>query len=201
MERGRRSRIACIIGLVLALHLACIWSLLANSRAIARRTDSDGLQIVLIAPSAPPERKAPGLEPAHGTPNRRASANRAPQQQPMPPAAEGNAIHAPIDWAEELSRAASDATAEKSAQVLKDFGFPHRPSPPPKATQFDWDYAATHRVQAVEGGGLLVNLNDRCVLVFLPVPLFACGVGTKEANGELLRHMGDPPAAERNSTP
>jgi hypothetical protein len=201
MERRRRIQVACIIALVLAFHLAAIWSLLATSRVIARRTGPGVFEIVLLAPTVSPQQKSPAHEPSHATPRRRASANRAPIEQPALPEEQSNAIHAPIDWADELTRAAKDATADGSAQAPKDFGFPHRPSAPAKAPQFDWDYAATHRVQPIAGGGLLINLNDRCVLVLFPLPFFACGVGTKAANGELLKHMGKPKEAEAGAVP
>jgi hypothetical protein len=201
MERRRRTHAACITGLVLVLHLAAIWLLLANSRVIARRTDSGGFEVVLIAPTTPPERKSLGHEPSDAIPHRRAFANRAPIEHAVPPAEDGNAIHAPIDWASELSRAAKDATEDKAEQRAKDFGFPRRSPATAKAPRFEWDHAATHRVEKLASGGLMVNLNDRCVLVFFPFPFFACGVGTKQANGELLKHMGDSKKAQPGFVP
>jgi hypothetical protein len=201
MEKRRRTQAACITGLVFILHLAAIWLLLANSRVIARRTDSGGFEVVLIAATSLPERKSLEHEPSDALPHRRASANRAPIEHPAPPEEDSNAIHAPIDWASELSRAAKDATGDKPEQGAKDFGFPRRPPATAKAPQFEWDHAATHRVEKLASGGLIVNLNDRCVLVFFPFPFFACGVGIKQANGELLKHMGDSKEAEIGFVP
>jgi hypothetical protein len=200
MDRRRRIQVACIVTGVLALHLSAIWFLMARSRVFARRTDSDSFEIVLIAPSAPPEQKS--REPAAARASSRGvPISRAPSVQQAPPAQESNAIHPPIDWADELSRAARNATLDKSARMPRDFGLPQLPAPPAGAPQFDWDYAATHRLEKIPGGGLLVNLNDRCVLVFLPFPFPFCGIGKKPANGDLLKHMGDPADAQPASVP
>jgi hypothetical protein len=47
-------------------------------------------------------------------------------------------------------------------------------------------------VESIPGGGLLVNLNDNCVIVFAPLPFFSCAPGKKPANGELFKHLHDP---------
>ncbi len=75
------------------------------------------------------------------------------------------------------------------------------PAAPEKPPQFEWDYAATHRVEQVEGGGLLVHLNDQCVLVLFPLPFMGCGIGTKPANGDLFKNMNAPPRAQPGTAP
>jgi len=42
-------------------------------------------------------------------------------------------------------------------------------------------------------GGMLINLNDRCVIVFTPFPFPFCGLGKKPANSHLFDHLHDPP--------
>jgi hypothetical protein len=194
MERRCRIHVAGIIALVIGLHLAALWFLLATSRVVMRRADSGSFEIVIIAPVSP--------EPPHASQRRRAPAARAQNQQPAPPPSErqDEAIHAPIDWADELSRAAKDAT-RSSAQAAKDFGFPHLPSGSAGASQFDWDYAATHRVERTPEGGLVVHLNDRCVLVFTPIPFPFCSIGTKKPNADLFNNMSKPSDAEPASVP
>ena len=203
MEGPRRIRIACIVALVFALHLTALWGLLTNSRFILKPTDSQGFEIVLIPRSSELQQQVVSETKRHEStqarPRRQPSSGGAPSQ-PVPAEEESNAIQAPIDWTEELSRSAKDATADKSAQAPKDFGFPHRPSAPAKPPQFEWDYAATHRVETLPGGGMFINLNDRCVLVLYP-PFIGCRVGTKPANGELLKHMGDPKEGEFGAVP
>jgi hypothetical protein len=110
----------------------------------------------------------------------------------VPQEDENNAIHPPTDWASELSRAARDAASEGSTQKPRDFAFPHPSSTPTKAPEFGWDYVATHRVESIPEGGLLLHLNENCVLVLFPLPFVGCGIGRKEANGNLFEHMQDP---------
>jgi hypothetical protein len=205
MEKRRRIEVACIIALVLGFHLIVLWFLVATSPVLSRQTDSRGFEIVLIArpppspqrpPSIPAKQSVHQAQPAPA--QRPASASRVPGP-PAPPEEQNNAIHAPIDWAAELKSAASNATAHDPAQTPKDFGFPHLPAAPAKAPQFAWDYAATHRVESIPEGGLLVHLDDNCVLVFFPFPFVGCGIGKKPANGELFKNMS-PSATEGAST-
>jgi hypothetical protein len=99
-----------------------------------------------------------------------------------------------VDWNAELERAGKDNSLLEPGTARRDFGFPHRSAPAAKPPEFGWDYAATHRVESLPQGGLLVNLNDRCVLLLAPLPFAFCGIGTKKANGELFEHMRDAAA-------
>jgi hypothetical protein len=196
MQKRHRIRVAGIIALVAGLHLIVLWLLLAASGIMTKRTDSGGLQIVLIVrPPVSPQEHAPSHEKSSGRVGQHATAqsSAAASREPNPPA--------PIDWMAELESAAGNATADKSAQMPKDFGFPHLPSAPAKASQFGWDYAATHRVEAIPEGGLLVHLDDRCVLVLFPLPFIGCGIGEKEPNGDLFKSMGDSSDAQLGSAP
>ena len=53
--------------------------------------------------------------------------------------------------------------------------------------QFPWDHAATHRVEELPTGGLLINLNDRCSIVWVIVPFAFCKIGRSEARGDLFQ--------------
>jgi hypothetical protein len=64
--------------------------------------------------------------------------------------------------------------------------------------EFGWDRSHTHRVESLEDGGLLIHLNDRCVLVLMPFPLPFCGIGKIQARGDLLERMHDEPQADGN---
>ena len=60
------------------------------------------------------------------------------------------------------------------------------------APQFGWDHAQTHRVEALEGGGTLLWINDRCFIVMagmIPFPM--CGIGKIPVRGDLFDHMRD----------
>jgi hypothetical protein len=193
MEKRRRTQVSCTIAVVLGLHLTVVWLLLATSRVVSRQTESQSLDIVFIA--RPPDLldtnfTRPVLENA--TPRGRDAANPLPMPDAVPQEDENNAIHPPTDWAGELSRAARDAASDESTQKPRDFGFPHPSSAPTKTPEFGWDYAATHRVESIPQGGLLLHLNENCVLVLSPLPFVECGIGTKKANGDLFEHMQDP---------
>jgi hypothetical protein len=60
--------------------------------------------------------------------------------------------------------------------------------------QFGWSHAATHRVEEIPTGGLLINLNDRCFIAWVIFPFPLCKVGKMPARGDLFQHMKDPPA-------
>jgi hypothetical protein len=197
MEKRRRIQVLCAIVVVLGLHLTVVWLLLATSRVVSRRTESQALEIVFIArPPVLLESNFTRRVLENATPRRRAAADPLPMPRVVPQEDEDNAIHPPTDWAGELSRAAGDAASDELTQKPRDFGFPRPPSAPAKASRFGWDYAATHRVESIPGGGLLFHLNENCVLVLLPLPFGGCAIGRKKANGDLFEHMHDPVASD-----
>lgn len=190
-EPRRRAKFLCAIAVVLGLHLAVICLLLATSRVPSFRTTSQSVEFVLIArPVVAPEHSRV-LE--NGTRRRQITVKPPPIPGVRPQESENNAIPPPTDWAAEMSRVVNDAVSEKLAQKPRDFGFPHSPSvPDSKTPQFGWDYAATHRIEGIPEGGLLLHLNDNCVLILFPLPFAGCGIGTRKANGDLFEHMHDP---------
>jgi hypothetical protein len=195
MEKPRRrAKFLCAIVVVLGLHLTVIWLLLATSRVLSFRTKSQSLEIVLIArPVVAPEYNSISRVLENAT--RRRQTTEQPLRTPSvrPQESENNAIHPPTDWAAEMSRVVNDAVSEKLAQKPRDFGFPHSPSAPDSKTpKFEWDYVATHRIEAIPEGGLLLHLNDNCVLILFPLPFAGCGIGKRKANGDLFEHMHDP---------
>jgi len=193
-KRRHRAKRLCAIAVVLGLHLTVIWLLVATSRVLSFRTKSQSLEIVFIARAVvAPESNSIDRVPEDATPRRQVAAKHLPNRSVVPQEVENNAIHPPTDWAGELSRAAKDAASERLAQQPRDFGFPHSPSAPTSKTpQFGWDYVATHRIEAIPEGGLLLHLNDNCVLILFPLPFAGCGIGKKKVNGDLFEHMHDP---------
>jgi hypothetical protein len=86
---------------------------------------------------------------------------------------------------------AEDDAARKAAALTSRF----KPLPGPRVagTQFAWDYAHTHRITPLQGGGFVVALNDRCAIAIAPFPMFGCSVGRKPpANGNLFKNMHPP---------
>jgi hypothetical protein len=195
METPRhRAKFLCAIAVVLGLHVTVIWLLLATSRVLSFRTKSQSLEIVLIGrPVVAPENSSIGQVLENATRRRQIAAKPLPIPSVGLQESENSAIHPPTDWATEMSRVVNDAVSKTSAQKPRDFGFPHSPSAPASKTpQFEWDYVATHRIGAIPEGGLLLHLNDNCVLILFPRPFAGCGIGTRKANGDLFEHMQDP---------
>jgi hypothetical protein len=188
-DNQRDPRQLSIFAAVIALHMALVWMLLAATQPVVMRWPSSNLQLVFIGPTiVVPERLV-------------RKSVQGPQRVTLNPeerSEERKLIRPPVDWAAELDRVARDsATAEASRKPLN-FGFPLvSAESSSKAPEFGWSYAPTHRVESLRGGGLLVNLNDNCVLVFMPLPLFACALGKKPANGDLFKQLRDTSVTTR----
>jgi hypothetical protein len=195
-DNQRRARQLSIIAAVAALHIAAVWVLLATTLPVVMRSPPQGLQLVFVAPTisapgSPARKQLPRSSPPFLKPQLTPSTP--VESHPPPPGDAANPSHPPIDWAGELDRAARDFTASEASRKPRDFGFPHASTAPSsKPPEFGWSYAPTHRVQSMPGGGLLINLNDNCVIVIIPLPFFACAPGKKPANGDLFKHMHDP---------
>jgi hypothetical protein len=184
--RERRQHAVVIALAVLTLHALVSWLLLTRTR-VSITTASQSIEIVLIPrlPAAEPPRRTARDRAAQ----RSSGASYSPSSRPpAPEPLEDTSPPAPVDWDAELARAAQNAARAAEGEQPRDFGFP-KIDTPPKQAEFAWDYAATHRVERIPEGGLLVNLNDNCVLVFLPLPFVFCQPGHKAANGELFRGM------------
>jgi hypothetical protein len=104
------------------------------------------------------------------------------------------------DW-----RAQAEETAQLSAQRMVETEdaakrranalISHiKPLEPPRVPgpAFAWDYAPTHRLVPLPGGGFAVSLNDNCQLVVLPMPFIGCVLGKRKANGDLLKNRHPP---------
>jgi hypothetical protein len=125
--------------------------------------------------------------------------------QPAQPSAADNPT-APIDWSREAALAIKQQAELASATPPRALdkhgagadlngGLGHDPK---QKADFGWDYSHTHRVETMEGGGILIHINDRCVLVLFPLPFGGCGIGKIPARGDLLEHMHDEPQAGGN---
>jgi hypothetical protein len=115
---------------------------------------------------------------------------------PLATADDSQPVHAPekpaTDWNSELELEAKSAADASGSEQPRHFGFPHR-APTIKPTPFEWDSVHTHQVDIAREGGMIIHLSDNCVMVFMPFPFAACGIGKKKANGHLLDHMQDAP--------
>ena len=192
---SRRQALLVTLSMVMGAHLIIIWLLVSSSRLLVK-TKSGSLQLIWIPRPAlldtAPEPQTSTERPAKISP--RNQVYRTPALPSIAPRSneEDNAIHTMPDWAEELHLAAKNAVANQLAQKRHELDFAHAfPTLPKKPPQFAWDYAATHRIEAIPGGGMLVHLNDNCVLILFPLPMIGCGIGKRPANGDLFEHRRD----------
>lgn len=108
-----------------------------------------------------------------------------------PPFPAKPAAHTPSGWEQEIQHEARLEEARARAGKIR-FGFPRAPAAAAAAPEFGWDYAHTHRLQALSGGGMLINLNDHCALVVYGLMFFpGCRIGRIPVNGQLFDHMHD----------
>jgi hypothetical protein len=189
----RQARLLLTLSMVLAAHLWVVW-LLMSSPLLSVKTRPGMLQLVWIPPPAllksAPERGTTTQRPGNGGPRHRN--DRIPELPSIaaPSNEENNANHPAPDWTEELRLAAKSAVARELAQKRHEMDFAHAyPTTPTKPPQFAWNYASTHRIEALPGGGMLIHLGDNCVLLLLPLPLVGCGIGKHPANGDLFEHL------------
>jgi len=135
-----------------------------------------------VAPAEPRLPEAPAAAPA---PNTAA-------------AAQPDRSNGAIDWAAEASGAAERWVGldEEARRRARRFGAPPPAAafvPTPRRLTFGWNYAATHRVEALPGGGTIVHLNDSCALViFVVIPMIGCSLGKVPARADLFEHLHDP---------
>jgi hypothetical protein len=188
MATHRQTRVLTL-SMVVAAHLIVVWLVVSSPASFKAKTDS--LQLLWITRPAPPEtapEPATATQRAQNTVARHRSEHTPAALAITPPAIEENHATAPTpDWAAELQLAAKDALAKEPAQKRHEHDFAHAfPTPTKNPPQFAWDHAATHRVEAIPGGGILINLNDNCVLLIFPLPFVGCGIGKRPANGNLF---------------
>ena len=146
------------------------------------------------------------LKPTTLTRKRRALRRPAARrQEAAPPAAKIHPVTLPraanpprfpaIDWSGAMQREVRAEESQAPARKLR-FGFPQQPARAAAVPEFGWDYASTHRLQALPQGGMLINLNDRCGLVFYGFLFPFCRIGRIPVNGHLFDHMRDRRAGE-----
>jgi hypothetical protein len=202
-KRTRRSSAIAVIAVVAALHIAVCWMFLEATRP-PKISSLEVTYLTLVMPESvsrrpaqpppppPPPRRSPPTPPVSRPPPRSQPNAPAPGEVPAP-GKEDNAIHAPINWANELNRTARESASGESAPRPREFGAPHiAPTPPAKPPEFGWSHSRTHRMERGPGS-VGIHLGDHCVIALAPLPSVVCSPGKKEANGDLFKHMRDPP--------
>lgn len=196
-----------ILALVAALHALLLLMALRWQTRLDLRTEESLVFLPLPAQmqstgktSPPPSLPRKKLSEAHDT-----QLVVVPTPAEPPPAEQKPAI---VDW-----HAEAQLTAKQRAQAAAaprpramdkhgagsdlDGGLGPDPGYSP---EFGWDHAHTHRVEALEGGGSILWINDRCFIVMaglIPFPM--CGIGKIPVRGDLFDHMRDPQGQEPNA--
>jgi hypothetical protein len=117
-----------------------------------------------------------------------------PTVRPEPPAKTPSAAPTAPDWRSEMQIVANNEVDAEERRRHKpsllaphDFSGVRAGSTDYSKPQFLWDHAATHRVEELPTGGLLINLNDRCSIVWVIVPFAFCKIGKIAARGDLFQ--------------
>lgn len=122
------------------------------------------------------------------------------RREPQPPS---NAISVPpaTDWRHEMQIAANNELEAEERKRHKpsllaphDFSQVRAGSTDYSKPQFGWSHSATHRVEEIPTGGLLINLNDRCSIAWVIFPFPVCKVGKIPVRGDLFQHVEGPVA-------
>jgi hypothetical protein len=197
MDQARnRLRFLLAAMAVAGLHAVIVWMLLTRMGVLRQPPVPRGLELFwLPPPTRPPETVTNAVPPAPSSriPQVSMPSPAVPDVPPgiaLPPEVaeptpeENNAIHPPIDWDGELSRAAKNAVSAQADKHYREFDFPRPPPALEKPAEFAW----YHRVES-QGGVLLVHLGNNCALVFFPLPFVGCSIGHKPANGDLFKGM------------
>jgi hypothetical protein len=198
-----------VLLLVLGLHAALL--LLASRWQTSLDLRSEDSLIFLPLPS---HVQAPAETPAAlETPRKPPVFTRETQliivPKEIPPAPPPDTPQAVIDWSAEAALTAkqqAQAAAKPGPRALDQHGagvdFDGGLGPDLDATpEFGWYHARTHRIEALEGGGSILWINDRCFIVMaglIPFPM--CGIGKIPARADLFDHMRDTPAPDHPNT-
>ena len=187
--------------LVVAAHVAVLVVLQEeDERRLLDRVSGDNEPAMVWVPPLPDEEARSATEPAAAQRTQPEPTTATPPKQPADAAAGTGPPQPPgIDWNRELHVAAVDQLARNERKHQQESVFTAPRAPPslaaaaPRGPQFQWDYAATHRIEHTPGGTLYININDRCLFVF-PI-LFLCKIGEITPHTHLLDPMREPPPA------
>lgn len=201
METPWRPRRLIVFLAVVAAHT---WVLAVlqeeDERRLLHKVSDDNEPAMVWVPPLPDQEAPRASEPAAAPrthPERTTAA--APKQPASAAAGPGPPQPPSIDWNRELQVAAVDQLARNERRHQQESVFTTPRAPPslaaaaPRGPQFQWDYAATHRIEHTPGGTLYININDRCLFVF-PM-LFLCKIGELTPHTHLLDLMREPPPA------
>jgi hypothetical protein len=183
----RESQRPLLFALAVLIHIG-LFQLLVIPRSVLPTMPEQRTVLVFLRDAAkartaprPTETFTPQRLPATSGPAITAPQSIAPNERepsPAPPS---------IDWQREAAEAAREHAMKAEAQ-RSHTGDSESPKSKP---EFRWNRSRVHRVEALEEGGLLVWINDRCAVVITALAMPVCTIGKKPARGDLFEHMGD----------
>jgi hypothetical protein len=210
-QAARRVLRPAILLTVVLLHAALL--MLASRWQTRVQLRAEDSLIFLTLPSyvqAPAEAPATPEVPRKKPPTtRETQLVEIPKVQPTQPAE--TTPPAAIDWNAEAALTAkqrAQSAAAPGPRALDQHGagvdFDGGLGPDPESKpEFGWYHARIHRIEALEGGGSILWLNDRCFIVMAGViPFPMCGIGKIPTRGDLFNHMHDAaPEPHSNTAP
>jgi hypothetical protein len=178
-----------LFALTLLIHVG-LFQLLVSARHSTPES-AEPVSVLVFLPDAPQARRPP-VEVAPLAPPRLPQASPPTSTAPQliaPPEDDNARVPPTIDWRREAERAARErALAEESGHESKDGSGPVKPQP-----EFGWSHSRVHRIEPMEGGGVIVWISDKCFVVIGVIAMPMCQFGKKPARGDLFEHMDDPP--------
>jgi hypothetical protein len=182
------------------MHAGILLVLLAetDTRGVHGETETVALIVMPLEPGerqTPVAPKRPGMRSPTSRPE---TTSEATVSAPAPPAP-----RAAIDLAAQAAESAARQIETDEQRARQARALASKPSPllaaRPKRSGFQWNYARTHRVEAVGGLATVIHLNDQCAIaLFLIIPFAGgCALEKPAARGDLFEHLHDPePAPE-----
>jgi hypothetical protein len=205
---------------VLALHVALVALFLTSHFPAVPKAGFEAPMVAVLLPlvetaqpTQPPKRDAPASSTkgrtGHSTSLRRVPPAAQPSET-VPEAPTPQAIMIPLapDWRQEARIVAddeleSDERRRRNPSLLAPHDFSDVPHGAVDVTkpQFGWSHSATHRVETFAEGGFMLNINDRCSIAIMIIPMPFCRVGKIPVRGDLFEHMDDPSPARQSNLP
>jgi hypothetical protein len=200
-QAARRALRPVVLLLVLVLHAALVLLAMQWQTHIALLKEEPLIFLSLPsqAPASAETPAAPETVREKPAPSRATQLIIIPKEEPPAPAPPEKPVPR-IDWNAEAALTAkhqAQASATPGPRPLDEhgagLGFDGGLGPDADyKPEFGWYHARTHRLEALEGGGSILWINDRCFIVMaglIPYPM--CGVGRIPIRGDLLNGMHD----------
>src|SRR5690349_2620876 len=178
-RQGHLSHRVATLLLVAALHVFLIAIILSQPQRPERSSGAESARTYAFFIDAPSRQRSQEPRPIQQSIQPPEIKMLPPAFMMEPPVLDNSAISDPaaIDWTLDAKRTAARRVIEEETkrQLSERFAAPKNASTPgakqSAANEF-WDPAQVERVRPIEGGGLVVKLNDRCSIALIGLTLF-----------------------------